>query len=139
MEWSNDNEYNIIGISETNLDSMNSKNFSFFHKDRFNLYFSERDNKVKGSGVAIAIDKKWDKHKGTISSPNPYIIQADLYFKDCTIHIIQVYCPPNDLSMQKTISKYIRDHEKKYKKRNLHRTIIMGDFNFIMDRDLDRK
>jgi exonuclease III len=61
-------------------------------------------------------------------------------FHGITFEIINLYAPPNDLSTQSKLCKYINEHFSALKSKNRsHRTIIMGDFNAIMDPDLDKK
>src|SRR4051794_31011751 len=76
---------------------------------------------------------------GTVISPNPYIIQVIFFFKECKFHIMQIYCLSNDIATQKFINKYIYDHFKKYRKKNSHHIIIISDFNFIMNKNIDRR
>src|SRR2546429_9087557 len=67
-----------------------------------------------------------------------YLIHVTLMLKGCTLSIIQLYYPPNDKEVQSRITSYIEKHVAHTEDQKLHFTIIMGDFNSIVDSNLDR-
>ena len=137
-EWSNDRNINIIGLSETNLDKKDCR-FILPDDSTFEGFWSPRDRKVKGSGVGILVDKSWAKHIGHIDNSDPYFIHLTLFFKGSTFHIVQIYFPPSDQRIQTALTKKIRLLITKYENQPLHRICIMGDFNSITDRLIDKK
>ena len=56
IEWALDENFHIIGLSETNIDPKEGK---WLNRDLHSLdytgYWSTKDNKIKGSGVALII------------------------------------------------------------------------------------
>ncbi|RIA81887.1 hypothetical protein C1645_836237 [Glomus cerebriforme] len=74
----NSNTY-IIGIMKTNIDSKAVKFIPF--NDHYKGFFSDCDDKIKGSGVALLVHEIWLKHLGKIESSNPYYLKATFYFK----------------------------------------------------------
>ena len=73
-------------------------------------FWSKKDKKVKGSGVAIIVNNEWAKHVRSVISINPYVIKIKMFFKGITIKIIQLYTAPNDDRTLKTILEYIKKH-----------------------------
>lgn len=135
--WGKENRFPIIGISETNIDKKqgaiyNNNDLKFWN---YTGYWSNRDNKVKGSGVTILVQNDWNKHVGSVKLVSPYIIELKLFFKGITFIIFMCYLPPNNTNIEKYAKNYIKEHSKP-KPRT--RYIIMGDFNAIIDTDLDK-
>ena len=130
---------NIIGVSETNV---NKKEGNFLNKDIDNYigFWSERDSKVKGSGVAIFLDHNWEKHVGQTLSNSPYDIEVECFFKGVTFHFVQVYLPPNDPTTRSTVVTTVKNRVNDPKLRNQrHKFVIMGDFNSVINKDIDSK
>jgi len=99
-------------------------------------YWSAKDHKRKGSGVAILVKKEWARYVGSVKRINAYLIKIILYMKGISIKIIQIYSPPQDDNMKLLLCKKIKElHVNKDKTR----TLIMGDFNIIRNIDLDKK
>ena len=68
-----------------------------------------------------------------------YLIKLTLEFKGCHLHIYGLYYPPTDKPTQRQITNYIKKEHALSKRRDLHYTIILGDFNSIVDPILDRQ
>src|SRR6185436_12315269 len=135
-EWMIDNELDIVGLSETNI-SAKEGFFLTRNLEGYKSFWSNAcPNKKKGSGVGLLISNQWEKHLGRIDRVNEYIVLASFMFKQLEIMVIMMYLPPNDKEKQRLIQKTIID---KYIKR-LERTqmVIMGDFNSVVDVNLDR-
>ena len=97
IEWVLDDNIHIIGLSETNLSSREGRWLNTaLHTLDYTAYWSEKDTKIKGSGVAIIIHNKWAKHAEKVRTIGPYLIDITMYFKGATINIIQLYSPNND-------------------------------------------
>src|SRR5881394_2593338 len=94
IEWALDDNIHIIGLSETNLSSREGKWLNqALHTLDYTAYWSSKDKKIKGSGVALIIHNKWAKHVEKIRTLKFYLIDITLYFKGVTINIIQIYSP----------------------------------------------
>ena len=106
VEWAHERHINIIGLSETNIDKRNGP-FCMPPSFNYDSYWSPRDDKVKGSGIGIIIEKEWAKHIGFIDNNDPYFIHLTLYFKGVTIHIVQLYFPPSDQHIQNVLTSKI--------------------------------
>jgi exonuclease III len=66
-----------------------------------------------------------------------YMVEAKFYFKGVEIIVIIVYIPPNDKETAKMLQQNIITS---YIKREANsQFIVMGDFNHIVDRDLDKQ
>src|SRR5207237_1372861 len=89
-----------------------------------------------GSGVGIIVSDKWAKHIGQIRKHNGYLIEVHFFFKQLEIVVFTVYIAPNDQMKRKEAQRIIMK-EIAQKKQNMH-FIIMGDFNHIMQPNLDR-
>src|SRR6266487_2119280 len=88
-----------------------------------------KDNKIKGSGVAIIVHKKWALHVGKVRTLGPYLLDITLYFKGATINIIQLYSPNNDSTNNSRIRTYLNNSIRSRAPNTLQ--IIMGDFNSV--------
>jgi exonuclease III len=139
MEAAN-NLTDVFRISKTNLSRREGQilNRTLLKSLELTGFWSEKEEKIKGSGVAIILKSQWEKHVSKVSYINPYAIQIKMEFKGCTIFVTQVYLPPSDkiasIDTQKEIISHIRD--TKHKQEVVY--IIMGDFNSIVDKELDR-
>jgi len=138
INWAREKDIKVLGLSDTNID--NKEGNWINEKELTNMgykgFWSKRDIKVKGSGVAIIVNNEWAKHVESVISINPYVIEIKMFFKGITIKIIQLYTAPSDDRTLKTILEYIKNthvHRDKF------RTIIMGDFNAIIDPNLDKQ
>ena len=82
------------------------------------------------------VKNEWAKHVGSVISISPYLLEIKLFFKGVTIKVIQLYVPPNDDAMTKHIMEYIKSS---HVHKDNFRAIIMGDFNAIIDKNLDKQ
>ncbi|GBC29860.2 hypothetical protein GLOIN_2v1765743 [Rhizophagus irregularis DAOM 181602=DAOM 197198] len=66
MDYCANKRADIVGIVETNKDRKYGK---FWNKQNpeYIPFWTNKDNKIKGSGVCIVINKKWEKHLGKIN------------------------------------------------------------------------
>ena len=132
----NDNIH-ILGLSETNLNSKEGKWLNqTLHTLDYTAYWSTKDKKIKGSGVAIIMHNKWAKHVGKIRILGPYLIDVTLYFKGVTINVIQIYSPNNDTVNNNKIKDYLSYSIRAHDPNN--QQVIMGDFNSVCNSSLDR-
>src|ERR1700722_13320057 len=110
----------IIGLIETNLDKAGGAalNHDLYNQFALKGIWSTRDNKIKGSGVALLINAAWEKHISKIIHHGHYMIQLLLQFKGANLHIFQIYLPPGNQdtckSLQETIAKHIKSLKNKY-------------------------
>jgi exonuclease III len=56
-KWAGDTGYDFFGISETNLNKREGCNMRRNNSAPYQYFWSSKDNKVKGSGVALAFSK----------------------------------------------------------------------------------
>ncbi|PKC56554.1 DNase I-like protein [Rhizophagus irregularis] len=120
-EYCSNKGADIIGICETNRDRKHGK---YWNKQSlvYTSFWTNKDNKIKGSRVCIMINKKWEKHIGKIRRLGAYYIEAWLFFKNCTLIIGVIYLPPSDTKKQNELTNYIKkeftNHSKKNRKLN---------------------
>ncbi|PKK70351.1 hypothetical protein RhiirC2_779803 [Rhizophagus irregularis] len=63
LEFINENNIDIMAISETNIDYRQEYYINQDIKSKvYSIIFSERDQKTKGSGTALVIHNRWMKH-----------------------------------------------------------------------------
>ena len=125
------NNIDILGLSETNLTSKQSK---FVKKEillNYNSYFSSSPNKCKGTGVAILLKPTLNAHVIHSKGNKGRYIYVDLAFKKrITIRLFQVYLHANrkDINERIAIQKEILQEIVNAKSRG-YEVIIMGDLN----------
>ncbi|GBB93878.1 hypothetical protein RclHR1_22450001 [Rhizophagus clarus] len=75
VEYCSNKGTNIIGICETNR---NRKQEELWNKNNleYTSFWTNKDNKKKGSGVCIIINKKWEKHIRKINKIDAYYIES---------------------------------------------------------------
>ncbi|GES95991.1 hypothetical protein GLOIN_2v1765743 [Rhizophagus clarus] len=125
----------IIGICETNRSRKQGK---YWNKEssEYTSFWTNKDNKIKGSGVCIIVRKKWEKHIGKINRIGAYYIEAWLLFKNCTLIVGVVYMLPLDMKIQSELTNHIKKELANHSKKNRY-YILIGDFNSYMDKALD--
>ena len=75
------NNTDIIGLSETNLTSKQSKFVKKEILSKYNSYFSSSTNKYKGTGIAILLKPTMNAHVIRSKGNNGRYIYVDLAFK----------------------------------------------------------
>ena len=102
-------------------------------------FWTGDNSKIKGSGVGILIAAHLQRFisKVHITIDN-YVIHVTFLFRGCNLHVIGLYYPPNDKDIQQKIHHYIKHTIHNLKQDILNRIVILGDFNSITDRYLDR-
>jgi exonuclease III len=135
IEYCSNKGADIIGICETNRDRKHRK---FWNKQtlEYTSFWTNKDNKIKGSGVCIMINKKWEKHIGKVNRIGAYYIEAWLLFKNCTLIVGVIYIPPSDTKIQSELTSYIKKEFTNHSKKNRY-YILIGDLNSYLDRTLD--
>ena len=136
LEWASDNAIDILGVAETNITHTEGIWINKEQSKYRSFWSSSNKDKKKGSGVGLLISKQWEKFIGQIERFNEYLISVSLVLKQLEIIVIMLYAPPNNDQEKKTLRKAII---KKYINRSLRsQMIVMGDFNSIIDAELDR-
>jgi len=99
------NNIDILGLSETNLTSKQSK---FVKKElipKYNSYFSSSSNKCRGTGVAILLTPILNAHVIHSKGNNGRYIYIDLAFKQrTTIRLFQIYLHANPKESKERIA-----------------------------------
>lgn len=136
LNWAIDNKIDILGIAESNISSKEGC-WLTSEQNNFRSFWSSSDqNKKKGSGVGLLINNQWEKYIGSIDRINEYIIIVNFMLKQLEIIVIMLYIPPNNEQEKKRARKVIIE---KYINRSFNaQIIVMGDFNSILDSELDR-
>ena len=135
-EWLIDNEIDIISLSEMNISSKEAFFITRNMKEYKSFWANSNPEKKKGSGVGILINEHWEKHLGGIDRTNENMIIANFLFKQLEIVIIMLYMPPNNREEHKKIQRAVI--EKYIKRSQRTQMIIMGDFNSVVNNELDR-
>lgn len=75
MDYYMNKKVDIVGIVEANR---NRKYGKFWNKQNleYTSFWTNKDNKIKGSEVCIVINKKWKKHIGKINKISTYYIEV---------------------------------------------------------------
>lgn len=114
------------------------------HKYKYISYWTDKDNKVKGSGVGLLIHQDLAIHVSRVVRHSQYMLSIRLSFKKATIVVTQIYVPPNNKEIQREMVKDIKalnDMMSLYKQTNGRQrlyNIIMGDFNSTISPEIDR-
>ena len=135
-EWAIDNSIDILGVAETNISSKEGMWITREHTKFRSFWSSSNKDKKKGSGVGLLISDQWEKYIGQIDKVNEYLISVSLVLKQLEIIIIMLYIPPNNEYEKKIVQKKIIE---KFINRSLRsQVVVIGDFNSIIDPELDR-
>ena len=141
-----ENNIDMLAITETNTSSTEG-----FHKlcnlsidypsvaGRFRIYWSDRDNKNKGSGVALIVSNKWGKHYWKHVAISPYRLIVYFAFHGCVFDVNVLYSAPSaDKSV--VLAKAIEEACAPYVLNPLtnNTTILLGDFNLCYNSAIDR-
>src|SRR5437868_5490897 len=62
LEWARQEKIDIIGINETNMTERQNKFSMNRQVDYVGIWADAEENKKKGSGVGLIMNKKWEKH-----------------------------------------------------------------------------
>ena len=129
----------VIVLTDTNLPAHSAKFYDSKSKGYIS-YWAGSNDKIKGSGVGILIADHLARfiHKVDTTTIPHYLIKLTLCFKDLYLLIYGIYCPPSDRIAQLSILNYIKQEHSINKKHNYYHTVILGDFNSIINSSLDR-
>ncbi|CAB4403292.1 unnamed protein product [Rhizophagus irregularis] len=135
MDYCTNKGADIVGICETNRER---KNGEFWNKQNpeYTSFWTNKDNKIKGSGVCIIIKKKWEKHIGKVNRISAYYIETWLLFKNCTLVVGVVYMPPSDTKKQTELTNHIKNEFTNHSKKNRY-YVLIGDLNSYIDKSMD--
>jgi exonuclease III len=126
------NNFDILGLSETNLTSKQSK---FVHKEILPNYYSvfnSASDKCRGTGVALLLKHNIAAHVIKTKGNMGRYIYVDLNFKrHITLRIFQVYlhANPSDIDQRVLIQNEICQEIINAKLLG-YDIVLMGDFNF---------
>jgi len=88
LDWANNQQMDIISISETNL-TAKEYNFLIPEESDYSGIWTGKADKIKGSGMGIMISSKWERHIGPKKFIDHYLVHIQLIFRGCTLSIIQ--------------------------------------------------
>ena len=138
MALCNELNLDILVLTETNTPTRSGK-FIDTLQYGYNSFWTGNTDKIKGSGIGILVANHLhrfiSKSHEAISN---YVLHITFLFRGCNLHIIGIYYPPNDVETQTEIYKYIQHTIHQLKRDPLNRTVILGDFNSIPNRLIDR-
>ena len=141
LSFSAEHNIDVLVLTETNL-LASAKRFININTSKFGYisYWSEASDKIKGSGVGILIADHLAKyiHKVDVTSVPHYTTKVSLCFKGCYLQIYGIYYPPSDRTTQQSILKYIKQEHLINKKHLYYHSVILGDFNSVIDSSLDK-
>src|SRR5260363_208147 len=86
--------------------------------------------------MGFLIRSSIEKHIRKIECINEYLLVIYLYFKKFSLMIINTYIPQVEKGTVKLITSTIQDRNKKYSRS--FSIMVLGDFNHIVDPDMDR-
>jgi exonuclease III len=131
-----------MGLTETNIsqrDGAFRNNNTYIQQQNYIGYWSDKDNKIKGSGVALLLHKKWEPYVGRVVMYKAYYIEITLFLKKCTLVIGNIYVPPSDKEMQKELLSFISKQHNGYHGKKFTHYNVMGDFNSVVEGLIDHK
>ena len=134
--WAANERIDLIGIAETNLKEREAKFLAKNLRDFSSFWSSAAPDKYKGSGVGLLVRRDIEKHLGRIERCNEYLMWAKFFFKKCKLLVITAYLPPNDEEKTKIVAEKIKEVIKMHNE--TWHIILMGDFNHIPDKALDK-
>lgn len=129
-EWASKERIDIIGINESNISERQGKFMLKKDSEYLSFWTSAEENKLKGSGVGILINKIWEKHVGRITRCSSYYIDTLLVFSKVKILVIVAYIPPNNKEIKKLLQQQIIKKIRENERKNI-KVIILGNFNDI--------
>ena len=137
IEWSIENQIDIIGLAETNITSREGYFMVPNSTDYASFWANANKEKKKGSGVGILVSRKWEQYLGKVHRENEYFIEVIFYLKQLIIRVMMIYIPPNDKTQARKVQQLVI-------KRLANKTpeteiIVMGDFNHVVDETLDKQ
>ena len=59
-------------------------------------WLSIAEDKQKGSGIGILVDRKCKKYVDAVKKVSKYIMKICIYFRQLKLVIVRIYIPPND-------------------------------------------
>jgi exonuclease III len=128
-------DLDMIGIVETNIKEREARYINIASNKYSCWWSSAEQGKHKGSGVGILVSKNWSEHLTEIRRPNAYSVRATFSFRRTKLIVWVVYMPPSDKRMQKEIQRMVTKDISGKKGETQY--IIGGDFNKILDQNLD--
>ena len=124
----------IIGLCETNIQDREG-HWLIKEEETYRGFWASADKeKKKGSGVAIIMHQRIEKHLARINRWSPYIIEANFVFKREVWCLFVIYIPPNNREIEKEICKKLLNRIDQVQKKQETKVLIMGDFN-VTDKD----
>lgn len=139
MLLTDDHQYDIIGLAETNITKTEGLFINKQIKDHGVIYWNNNSqHKIKGSGTAIFVRNTWTQRVGKVDRINDNILVIHIYCKQAIIMIMQIYMPPNDPTQCNANIRAIQEFADKNHSPNTTHSIIMGDFNAVADVHKDR-
>ena len=137
VEWALENNIDILGINETNISEQQGKFLCNKRNNYVGFWTGACENKLKGSGVGLLVNKTWEKHIGRVTRYSNYYIDILIFFKKYKLLIISVYIPPNNKEEKKRIQQQVIRRTRECEKDQI-KVIVMGDFNDIRSKELDQ-
>ena len=139
LDWSKLKDIDVLGITETNITQRegNFRNNNPHIKPDYIGYWSDKDSKIKGSGVGIILNRKWEPYVGRIIKQGAYYLEITLFLKKCTLIIGTIYMPPNDKEKQKSLLTFVNRQHSTYTRKKYTYYSLIGDFNSVVDRLLN--
>ena len=145
MDNAKEENISIIRLYETNI---NKAQGNFINKELEKcdlpykgIWSKNGSSKKKGNGVAIIVYKEWYKHLGYINFIHDhYCMEIQLLFRGASIHVFQLYLPPNhdEIQVNSQINSDLRKRLITLNKKDNTYIVVNGDANSVTDPLLDR-
>ena len=136
LDWGHEKGFNIIGISETNLQETEARYISRNNTKFRGIWSLASKTKKKGFGVGLLVEEELEKHIGKIERPNEFSLVVHFYFKKYKILVIMLYIPPSDAETAKELESLVQSRINEVQDNVL--IVVMGDFNYIVNPILDK-
>ena len=129
LEWAKKEKIDLLGINETNTTEIQNRHRLKNQNDYLGIWTNAEENKKKGSGIGLIMNKKWEKHLSQVKRSNTYYLEALFVFKRQKVLIIVVYIPHNDQKIRKNIQQQVI--KKAYDCINKNTKVIIFFFFFF--------
>ena len=106
-------------MNETNIAERQDRYLIKKDSNYIGFWTNADENKIKGSGVGLVINRHWEKHIRQITRFSNYYIDTLLVFKKIKLVIICIYIPPNNKEEKKKIQQQVIRRIRECKKNRI--------------------
>ena len=87
VEYCKEEYFNLVGISETNINEKEGEWFNRENKIYRSFWTSTEKDKNKSSRIRLLVDQNWFHHMRVCKKFNPYLLKAEFYFRKVMLQV----------------------------------------------------